>query len=213
MDGLFPELKRDLRQFHREIRGEVLRVIRNELNLLGPVKFRLTGLITLRKQIDLGGDELSFFTRPENPILLNAYNALAITEQLNAALERQLEELAGWVERGSGWVVNAIEIFYLYFARNDPIRGGHYLPLPKDLKAKNAIINVKNKDDQCLRWAFRAALFPVSKDPQRTSKYPTDDGLDFTSISFPTPLNEIPKVEKLNNFAINVLSYDNHTKK
>ena len=55
-------------------------------------------------------------------------------------------------------------------------------------------------------------LFPFNKDPQRPSKYPTDDGLDFTGISFPTPLNEIPKVEKLNNIAINVLSYDNKTK-
>ena len=212
-DVLLPELHRDLRQYHREIRGEVLRIIRIELNALGPVKIRLTALIRPRKQIDLGGDELGFFTRQENPILINAYNAQAITEQLNAVLERQLEELANWVERGSGWVVEAIEKVYLDFARHDPIRGGHYLPLPKDLKAKNAIINVKNKDDQCLCWALRAALFPVSKNPQRPSKYPTDDGLDFTGISFPTPLNEIPKVEKLNNIAINVLSYDNKTKK
>ena len=141
----FPDLKRDLRQSHSEIRGEVLRIIRNELNALGPVKFRLTARIKLRKQADLGGDELGFFTRQENPMLINAYNARAITEQLNAALERQLEELAGWVERGSGWVVDAIEIFYLDFARHDPIRGGHYLPLPRDLKAKNAIINKKKQ--------------------------------------------------------------------
>ena len=191
----FAELYRDLRQYHREIRGEILRIIRNELNALGPVKFRLTALIRLSKQIDLGGDELGFFTRQENPILINAYNAQAITEQLNAVLERQLEELANWVEKGSGWVVEAIEKVYLDFARHDLIRGGHYLPLPKDLKAKNAIINVKNKDDQCLRWALWAALFPASQDPPRPSKYPIDDGLDFTGISFPTPLNEIPKVE------------------
>ena len=162
--------------------------------------------------MDLGGDELSYFTRQENPILINTYNPRAITEQLNVAQDRQLEELAGWTERGSGWVVDAIEKFYLDFARNDPLRGGHYLPLPKDLKAKGAIIDVKNKDNECLRWALRAAKFPVTKDPQRPSKYPTDDGLDFTGISFPTPLNEIPKVEKQNNLAINVLGHDNKTK-
>ena len=55
-----------------------------------------------------------------------------VIEQLNAVLERQLEELAGWVERGSGWVVEGIEKAYLDFARCDPIRGGHYLPLLKD---------------------------------------------------------------------------------
>ena len=59
----FPELKRDLPQSHIEIRGEVLRIIRDELNALGPIKFRLTARIKLRKQADLGEDELSFFTR------------------------------------------------------------------------------------------------------------------------------------------------------
>ena len=169
--------------------------------------------IRLRKEVDLGGDEIGLFTRQENPILINTYNPRAITEQLKVVLDRQLEELAGWTERGSGWTVYAIEMFYIDVARNDPLRGGHYLPFPKDLKAKGAIINVKNKDNECLRWALRSAKFPVTKDPQRPSKYPANDGLDFTGISFPTPLNEISKVEKLNNIAINVLSFDNKTKK
>ena len=80
MDVNFPEINRDLRQFHRKIRGEVLRVIQNELHALGPVKFRLTALFRLRKQVDLGGDELTFFTGQEHPILLNAYNARAVIE-------------------------------------------------------------------------------------------------------------------------------------
>ena len=163
--------------------------------------------------MDLGGDQLSYFTRQEHPILINTYNPRAITKQLNAVLDRQLEELAGWTERGSGWVVRGIEMFYIDTARNDPLRGGHYLPLPKDLKAKGAIINVKNRDNECLRWALRSAIYPVTRDPQRPSKYPTDDGLDFSGISFPTPLNEIPKVEKLDNIAINVLGFDNKAKK
>ena len=208
----FPELKRDLRQSHMEIRGDVLEIIRNELNDLGSIKFRLTALIWLRKEVDLGGGQLSYSTRREHPILINNYNPRAITVQLNAVLNRQLEGLAGWTERGSGWVLEGIEKFYIDVARNDPLRGGHYLPLPKDLKAKGAIINVKNRDDDCLRWTLRASLFPVTRNPQRPSKYPTNDGLDFTGISSPTPLNEIPKVEKQNNLSINVLGFDNKTK-
>ena len=60
---------------------------------------------------------------------------------------------------------------------------------------------------------MRSAIFPVTRDPQRPSKYPTDYGLDFTGISFPTPLKEISKVEKLNNIAINVLGFDSKAKK
>ena len=93
------------------------------------------------------------------------------------------------------------------FSKYNPLRGGHYLTLPKGLQSKNAIINVKNKDNQCLRWALRAALFPVNKNAQGPSKYAIDDGLNFTGISFPTPLHEIPKVERLNNITINDLGW------
>ena len=40
-----------------------------------------------------------------------------------------------------------------------------------------------------------------------------DDGFDFTGISFPTPLTEIPKVEAQNNARINVFRYDEGTQK
>ena len=68
---------------------------------------------------------------------------------------------------------------------------------------------MKNKDDKCLRWALRAALFPTpdTKHSDRPSKYPINDGLDFSGISFPTPLNEISKVKTKNDLAINVLEW------
>ena len=109
MTVYFPELKRDLRHSHMEIRGAVLEIIRKELNDLGPIKFRLTALVWLRKEVDLGGDQLSYFTRQEHPMLINTYNTRAITAQLNAALYRQLEALAGWTERGSGWTMYGLK--------------------------------------------------------------------------------------------------------
>jgi len=49
---------------------------------------------------------------------------------------------------------------------------------------------VKNKDNECLKWALRAALFPPKngKDPQRPSKYPVNDGINYAGIDFPTPV-------------------------
>ena len=70
------------------------------------------------------------------------------------------------------------------------------------------MVNVKNRDDNCLRWALRSAMFPVDKDPQRPAKYPREDGLDFTGIDAPTPISQIPKVEGQNNLAINVFGCD-----
>jgi len=64
---------------------------------------------------------------------------------------------------------------------------------------------VQNRDNECLKWALRAALFSVGKDPQRPSKYPVKDGIDYRGIDFPTPVGQIDKLETQNrNLAINV---------
>ena len=40
---------------------------------------------------------------------------------------------------------------------------------------------------------------------RRTSSYPTEDGLNFTGIDFPTPVSQIDRLERQNpNLAINV---------
>ena len=113
---------------------------------------------------------------------------------------------------GSGWVVEKINIAYVNIARYQPLRGGTYLPLPAKLANKKAIINVRNKDNECLKWALRAALYPPKngKDPQRTSKYPVNDGINYGGIDFPTPVGRIEKLEAQNrNLAINVFGWEN----
>ena len=79
--------------------------------------------------------------------------------------------------------------------------------LPTKLQNKKAILNIQNRDNECLRWALRAALFPAlrGRNPIRPSSYPTEDGLDFTRIDFPTPVSQIDRLERQNlNLAINV---------
>ena len=70
------------------------------------------------------------------------------------------------------------------------------------------MVNVKNKDDHCLRWALRSALFQAADHPDRPAKYPTADGLDLTGIDAPTPISQIGKVERQNDLAINVFGWD-----
>ena len=42
-----------------------------------------------------------------------------------------------------------------------PLGGSYYISLPKFLAAKKAIINLKNEDDECFKWAIIGALNPV----------------------------------------------------
>ncbi|KAL9953009.1 hypothetical protein ACROYT_G040356 [Oculina patagonica] len=122
-------------------------------------------------------------------------------------------EIESWSERGSGWVIERITEAYVNVARYQPLRGGTYLPLPANLAKKKAIVNVRNRDNECLKWALRAALYPPAngKDPQRTSKYPVNDEINYEGIVFPTPVKQIDKLEAQNSkLAINVFGWENN---
>ena len=98
-------------------------------------------------------------------------------------------------------------------ARYQQLRGGTYLPLPANLAKRKAIINVQNRDNECLKWALRAALFPPKdgKHAERPSKYPVNDGIYYKGIDFPTPVKQIHKLEAQNrNLAINVFGWENN---
>ena len=72
---------------------------------------------------------------------------------------------------------------------------------------------MQNRDDECLKWALRAALFPPKdgKHAERPSKYPVNDGIDYKGIDFPTPVKKIDKLEAQNrNLAINVFDWENN---
>ena len=191
LDGVRP-------QIHQKLTEEIL-------DLEG-VKFQLALNIHLRKIKPDGSEECtnSVFRYKQQALLREG----EIVKALDEAFPYILGILEKWTQNGSGWTVDYISTLWLDIAKYQPLRGGSYIPLPAAVKNKKAVVNVKNKDDQCLRWALRSALFPVAKDPQRPAKYSTKDDLNFTEIDTPTPISQISKVEKQNDLAINVFGWD-----
>ena len=110
----------------------------------------------------------------------------------------------------SGWDEDDVHGGYIDEAPYEAFAGGSYIPLPAALAAKKAIVNVKNNDDECLRWALKSARFPVAKNGDRTSRYPDNDGLNWEGIEFPLKVPQIRKLEKQNvGLAINVFGWEN----
>ena len=147
-----------------------------------------------------------------SPVLRHPQATLMQAHEINGALDeafpKMLEMLEKWTHRGSGWVVDRVELLWLDIAWYQPLRGGSYIPLPMAVRNKLAVVNVKNKDDHCLRWVLQSALFPADDHTDRPSKYPTDDGLNFSGIDALTPISQILKVERQNSLAINVFGWD-----
>ncbi|KAK3790228.1 hypothetical protein RRG08_027443 [Elysia crispata] len=197
----------DPRTFLESVEPQIRRKLEEELRALGEgLKFQLALKVELVKVNPDGSEEFM------EPILRHKQEAVLQKSEIKAALEeafpRLLETLEKWTQRGSGWAVVQVRTLWLDIARYQPLRGGSYIPLPPELKNKKAVVNVKNKDDHCLRWALRSALFQAADHTDRPTKYPTADGLDFTGVDAPTPISQIGKVERQNDLAINVFGWD-----
>ena len=145
------------------------------------------------------------YFRSDVMTILSAHAIDAAVQKAFSDIEKRIEK---WTREGSGWTVTKVLNVYLDFAKYTPLKGSSYLDLPDKLKSKKAIINVKNNDQKCLMWALLSALHPVGSNPHRVSKYKQyENELNFAVVGFPTPLSQMPKVERLNNLAINVFGY------
>ena len=122
----------------------------------------------------------------------------------HAQLDKHVEK---FTSNGSGWTLESVMSLSVNIAKYTPLKGSSYIELPKYLKDKKAIVNVKNEDNKCLKWALLSALHPAKKNPQRVNKYMQFKELRFTGVDFPVPLSQMPKVERLNDLAINVFGY------
>ncbi|KAK3753831.1 hypothetical protein RRG08_006222 [Elysia crispata] len=186
----------DPRTFLEIVEPKIREKLEKELRVLrGGLKFQLALKVELVKVNPDGSEE--YF----EPVLRHRQETVLQENEITAALEetfpRLQETLEKLTQRGSGWAVVQVRKLWLDIARYQPLRGGSYIPLPPEVKNKKAVVNVKNKDDHCLRWALRSALFQAADHPYRPAKYPTADGLDFTGIDTPTLISQIGKPEDI----------------
>jgi hypothetical protein len=68
-------------------------------------------------------------------------------------MDQMLEALASYLNKGSGWRLKEINLEVKIY-ENKPLRGSSYVDLPKFIKDKKAMINIKNTDNECFKWAL-----------------------------------------------------------
>lgn len=109
-------------------------------------------------------------------------------------------------ESGSGWALHEIVGLDVNFNKFVRFGGSSYIPTPKSIKSKRAVVNVKNYDNQCFKWAILSALHPAKKNTERLSNYTDyENELDFEGIEFPIKLTDIDMFEQLNtSISVNV---------
>ena len=204
---------KDLFKFFQKTKNSFINVCKNEVETLKSVKIQFSLLVKFHMKRNGKVEEMEHYFNRMQPVIVNEHNIDTLNPLLNQFIDEVKGEIEAWSEKGSGWIMDKILKAFINVARYQPMRGGSYMELPTKLKNKKAILNIQNRrDNECLRWSIRAALFPAprGRNPIRPSSYPTEDGLNFRGIDFPTPVSQIDRLERQNtNLAINVFGWEN----
>ena len=113
--------------------------------------------------------------------------------------------------QGSNWRFHSVLSLDLHAVKYVPLGGSSYIPLPKFLAAKKAIINLKNEDDESFKWAITRAINPVAKNSERIDKKlrETSKDLNWEGLKFQVNLSDINKFENHNySIAVNVFGFE-----
>ena len=124
---------------------------------LKSVKIQFSLLVRFSKNRNEEVQRMEHYFNRMQPAILNEHNMDTLNHLLNEFIDHVKGEIEVWSQRGSGWVIGEILEAFINVAQYQPLRGGSYMDLPKKLKNKKAILNINNRDNQCLRWALRAA--------------------------------------------------------
>ena len=111
--------------------------------------------------------ELAFNSR-----MLAVYDLSDMGEIVSEMIEHMQQEIKNPALRDSKYVFDGVIHMGIGFHRLNLARGSSYIPLPDWLAHKGAIINPKNPDMDCLKWAVIAAMKwkEIGDHPKRISK-------------------------------------------
>ena len=147
-------------------------------------------------------------------LILESTDIYEIYEEMINEIEEEIQKVEN--SEGSGWVFVEVENLTLHTVKWDPLKASSYIKLPKELKNKKAIINMKNEDNKCFLWCVLRALNPSKdKHPSRIDKdlKSKEHTLNMDGIAYPVDFRGIDRFESQNpEISISVLGYNEEEK-
>ena len=136
-----------------------------------------------------------------NSRILAVYNLSDMGEIVSAMIEHMNQQIQNPALRDSKFVFNGVIHMDIDFHRLNLTRCSSYMPLPDWLAKKGAIINPKNSDMKCFKWAVIAAMKwkDIDNHPKRISKFRRyKDNFDWSKVKFLASFRDIKKFESRN---------------
>ena len=157
-------------------------------------------------------DEVEQVSLAFNSRMMTVYNLNDKSEIVTAMVEHMAQQIENPALRNSKFVFDRVLHMDIDFHRLNLTRGSSYAPLPDWLTKKKAIINPKNSDMECFKWAVITAIKweEMGNNPERVSKLRRYEGdFDRSDFEFPVSFRDINKFERNNEIGLNILAVEN----
>ena len=157
-------------------------------------------------------DEVEQVSLAFNSRMMTVYNLNDKSKIVTAMIEHMAQQIENPALGNSKFVFDRVLHMDIDFHRLNLTRGSSYVPLPDWLMKKKAIINPKNSDMECFKWAVIAAMKweEIGNNPERVSKLRRYEGdFDWSDIEFPVSFRDINKFERNNEIGVNILAVEN----
>ena len=194
------------REFMQMTRRDILKLMRE--NRQTRVRVILNCEMTRKELFSESTQILNSYFNSETVENLEGTDESAVYDRSIQTIE---ERIQNFNQRGSNWRFQRVLFLDVHFTEFIPLRESSFLPLPKKIATKKAVINMKNDDDQCFKWSVTRALNPVDVHPERITKELKDQSerLDWSGLKFPVKLDHIVIFEKFNpSISINVFGFE-----
>ena len=193
--------------FFSRVRRFLIDLLKKE-SRTGAVRTQTMTWIRFRKDGELA--ELAFNSR-----MVNVYNLSDLGKIVNKLIAHMKQQIENPALLNSRFVFNEVLNMDIDFHRLNLMKGSSYLPLPDWLAHKKTIINPKNANRECFKWAVIAVSRweEIDRDPQRIRSLRSlrkkfEDDFDWSGIGFPVSFRDIKGFEFRNQILINILAIE-----
>ena len=163
------------------------------LNEMKSFKYQIAVTVLLYKHNINGDIEYS-------PVCFNSATKTVIDSDkydLDKSFQEILYRIDNWINKGSGWIIESIDVEYVNNPAYSPLIGSTYIELSNELKnPKKGLINIRNNDNKCFLGCHIRHLNSVVKNPQRITKEGKNiiSDLDYEGIKFPVSNKDYGKI-------------------
>lgn len=205
-------------KFFNILKEPTLSIIRSNLNKFRDIKIQLSLRVTYfqeefnAKTGEITKDYITFYTATPTTEI---HNLDDIDNFYINSIFIFLNNIESNLAR-SNLKLYDIDELYIKIIKIKPLVGGTFIKLPKWIENKKAVINPKNDDEKCFKYAILIHIHRENeyivkqKTPNEVKQYlKLEDNLNWSSCKYPMKIDNIKNFEKDNNLTINVYYHDN----